>query len=157
MRGMMDLIKWRAKIQNDHVKSYQDDDGVMSEEGHTRMADDWYAKGQKCVFYDKSKKECSIYPVRPVSCRKVYGAKNCSPEGVSTAAVNEWAEARRLPRITYSPGGPAAQPRPCAKTVIPVGAPFLVQHLVLVEKDLDGKVTTRLMLPVAFVPLTGGH
>ena len=50
-----------------------------------------------------------------------------------------------------------AQLRPGAKMVIPVGAPFLVQHLVLVEKDLDGKVTTRLMLPVAFVPLTGGH
>ena len=50
-----------------------------------------------------------------------------------------------------------AQLRPGARMVIPVGAPFLVQHLVLVEKDLDGKVTTRLMLPVAFVPLTGGH
>ena len=50
-----------------------------------------------------------------------------------------------------------AQLRPGARMVIPVGAPFLVQHLVLVEKDLDGKVMTRLMLPVAFVPLTGGH
>ncbi len=50
-----------------------------------------------------------------------------------------------------------AQLRPGARMVIPVGAPFLVQHLVLVEKDLDGKVTTRLMLPVAFVPFTGGH
>ena len=50
-----------------------------------------------------------------------------------------------------------AQLRPGARMVIPVGAPFLVQHLVLVEKDLDGTVTTRLMLPVAFVPLTGGH
>ena len=50
-----------------------------------------------------------------------------------------------------------AQLRPGARMVIPVGAPFLVQHLVLVEKDLDGKVTTRLVLPVAFVPFTGGH
>ncbi len=50
-----------------------------------------------------------------------------------------------------------AQLRPGARMVIPVGAAFLVQHLVLVEKDLDGKVTTRLMLPVVFVPLTGGH
>ncbi|MFQ5620112.1 MAG: protein-L-isoaspartate(D-aspartate) O-methyltransferase [Rhodospirillales bacterium] len=50
-----------------------------------------------------------------------------------------------------------AQLRPGARMVIPVGAAFLVQHLVLVEKDLDGTVTTRLMLPVAFVPLTGGH
>jgi len=28
---------------------------------------------------------------------------------------------------------------------------------VLVEKHADGKVTTRQLLPVAFVPLTGGH
>jgi len=40
--------------------------------------------------------------------------------------------------------------------VIPVGAPFLAQHLVLVEKDRDGAVTTRQLLPVRFVPLTGG-
>ncbi len=50
-----------------------------------------------------------------------------------------------------------AQLRPGARMVIPVGAAFLVQHLVLVEKDAGGKVTTRLILPVAFVPLTGGH
>ena len=40
---------------------------------------------------------------------------------------------------------------------IPVGGQFAVQHLVLVAKDLDGTVTTRQILPVRFVPLTGGH
>jgi protein-L-isoaspartate(D-aspartate) O-methyltransferase len=43
------------------------------------------------------------------------------------------------------------------RMVIPVGAPFALQHLVLVERDTaDGKVTTRQLLPVSFVPLTGG-
>ena len=41
------------------------------------------------------------------------------------------------------------------RMVIPIGAPFLPQLLMLVDKDRDGNVTTRQILPVAFVPLTG--
>jgi protein-L-isoaspartate(D-aspartate) O-methyltransferase len=50
-----------------------------------------------------------------------------------------------------------AQLKPKGKMVIPVGGPFMTQQLMLVEKTEDGKVTTRQLLPVAFVPLTGGH
>jgi protein-L-isoaspartate(D-aspartate) O-methyltransferase len=39
--------------------------------------------------------------------------------------------------------------------VLPVGGPFAVQQLTLVEKGQDGRVTMRQVLPVAFVPLTG--
>ena len=39
--------------------------------------------------------------------------------------------------------------------IIPVGGPYSVQQLTLVEKALNGAVTTRQLLPVAFVPLTG--
>jgi protein-L-isoaspartate(D-aspartate) O-methyltransferase len=46
---------------------------------------------------------------------------------------------------------------PGGRMVIPVGGPFLTQQLVLVEKARDGSVTTRSLLPVVFVPLTGGH
>jgi protein-L-isoaspartate(D-aspartate) O-methyltransferase len=42
------------------------------------------------------------------------------------------------------------------RMVIPVGAAFMVQQLMLVEKNADGTVSTRQILPVAFVPLTGG-
>ena len=41
------------------------------------------------------------------------------------------------------------------RMVIPVGAAFMVQQLMLVEKNLDGTVSTRQILPVTFVPLTG--
>ncbi len=44
---------------------------------------------------------------------------------------------------------------PGGRMVIPVGGAFQVQHLVLVEKKEDGKVTTRNLLPVRFVPLVG--
>jgi len=47
------------------------------------------------------------------------------------------------------------QLKPGGRMVIPVGAAFMVQHLMLVEKNLDGTVSTRQILPVAFVPLTG--
>jgi protein-L-isoaspartate(D-aspartate) O-methyltransferase len=43
------------------------------------------------------------------------------------------------------------------RMVIPVGGSFLVQNLILVTKDKDGNVTTRNLLPVRFVPLTGRH
>jgi protein-L-isoaspartate(D-aspartate) O-methyltransferase len=42
------------------------------------------------------------------------------------------------------------------RMVIPVGHPYFTQNLVLVEKK-DGKVTSRDIIPVRFVPLTGGQ
>jgi len=49
------------------------------------------------------------------------------------------------------------QLRPGARMVIPVGSRFMTQQLLLVEKAEDGQVITRQVLPVRFVPLTGGH
>jgi protein-L-isoaspartate(D-aspartate) O-methyltransferase len=49
------------------------------------------------------------------------------------------------------------QLKPGGRMIIPVGSRFMVQHLVLVTKDADGKVTTKQILPVSFVPLTGEH
>lgn len=43
------------------------------------------------------------------------------------------------------------------RLVIPVGTRFQTQYLTLVEKDQQGEVTTRQILPVRFVPFTGGH
>lgn len=49
------------------------------------------------------------------------------------------------------------QLKPGGRMIIPVGDRFNVQQLVLVEKDRSGKIITRQLLPVAFVPLTGKH
>lgn len=49
------------------------------------------------------------------------------------------------------------QLKPGGRMLIPVGSRFMVQELLLVEKSASGKVTTRQMLPVSFVPLTGKH
>ena len=44
---------------------------------------------------------------------------------------------------------------PGGRMVIPVGSRFMTQQLMLVEKAEDGSVSTRSLLPVRFVPLTG--
>ena len=49
------------------------------------------------------------------------------------------------------------QLKPGGRLVVPVGAHFMAQYLLLVEKKADGGVTTRQILPVSFVPLTGGE
>jgi protein-L-isoaspartate(D-aspartate) O-methyltransferase len=59
--------------------------------------------------------------------------------------------------VTQIPPPLVRQLKPGGRMVIPVGGPFLPQYLVLVEKTQSGKVTTRQLLPVQFVPLTGGH
>ena len=47
------------------------------------------------------------------------------------------------------------QLKPGGRMVIPVGGTHESQHLVVVEKDPEGRVKTRNILPVRFVPLTG--
>ena len=49
------------------------------------------------------------------------------------------------------------QLKPGGRMIIPVGSRFMTQQLLLVVKDAQGKVTTKQILPVHFVPLTGEH
>ena len=49
------------------------------------------------------------------------------------------------------------QLKPGGRMVLPVGGPFMIQQLTLVSKEAGGEVRTRHLLPVRFVPLTGGH
>ncbi len=58
---------------------------------------------------------------------------------------------------THVPPPLIAQLKPGGRMILPVGTRFTVQQLVLVSKGEDGRVTARQILPVAFVPLTGGH
>ena len=46
------------------------------------------------------------------------------------------------------------QLRPGGRMVIPVGPPFQVQTLILVEKRPDGQIVQRSLMPVRFVPFT---
>lgn len=59
--------------------------------------------------------------------------------------------------ISHIPPPLVEQLKEGGRMVIPVGTRFHIQYLTLVEKDMQGKITTRQLLPVAFVPFTGGH
>ena len=58
---------------------------------------------------------------------------------------------------SYIPPPLVRQLKPGGRMVIPVGASFLTQYLMLVEKQPDGSVVSQQILPVSFVPLTGRH
>lgn len=45
------------------------------------------------------------------------------------------------------------QLKPGGRLIIPVGGVFTTQQLILAQKRADGRVTTRQLLPVRFVPL----
>lgn len=47
------------------------------------------------------------------------------------------------------------QLKPGGRIVIPIGGVYETQNLVVVTKDLDGRLRTRSVLPVTFVPMTG--
>ncbi|MFQ5985479.1 MAG: protein-L-isoaspartate(D-aspartate) O-methyltransferase [Alphaproteobacteria bacterium] len=49
------------------------------------------------------------------------------------------------------------QLKPGGRMAIPVGSPFADQFLMLVEKDGNGRVRTRQVLPVVFSPFAGGE
>jgi protein-L-isoaspartate(D-aspartate) O-methyltransferase len=59
--------------------------------------------------------------------------------------------------ISHIPPPLVQQLKKGGRMVIPVGTRFHTQYLTLVEKDMQGKITSRQVLPVAFVPFTGGH
>lgn len=58
---------------------------------------------------------------------------------------------------THIPPPLIQQLKPGGRMVIPVGSRFATQQLLLVEKDKNGEVRSRQMMPVTFVPFVRGH
>ena len=86
------------------------------------------------------------------------GYKNVIPRHAD--GYNGWKEAGPFDSIivtaaaTHIPPPLIQQLKPGGRMIIPVGGPFATQSLMLVEKTAAGKVRTRQVLPVRFVPLT---
>lgn len=76
-----------------------------------------------------------------------YGWESAAPfDGIVVTAV-----------ASHVPPPLIKQLKPGGRMIIPVGSAFLTQYLVLVSKSADGQITSRQILPVSFVPLTGEH
>jgi protein-L-isoaspartate(D-aspartate) O-methyltransferase len=78
------------------------------------------------------------------------GAAGC-PEKGPFDAILVTAAADALPPALIE------QLRPGGRMVVPLGGHAATQELALVEKEPTGAVRERRLLPVAFVPLTGGR
>ncbi|MGQ9478439.1 MAG: protein-L-isoaspartate(D-aspartate) O-methyltransferase [Thermoproteota archaeon] len=76
---------------------------------------------------------------------------------------NGYLEASPYDRIVVTAAAPSIPPplleqlKPWGRMVIPVQSQFFEQELVLVEKNTEGRVRTRNMGPVVFVPLRGEY
>ncbi len=93
--------------------------------------------------------------------RAVLGAEGCTNVEVRLGdGAQGWPEHAPFDAIIVTAAAPevppalVAQLRAPGRMVIPIGAPQGDQSLRLLEKDADGVVTSRRVLPVAFVPLT---
>lgn len=73
-----------------------------------------------------------------------------------------WAEQAPFDAIVVTAGADSIPPAlveqlaPGGRLVMPVGDPWVDQQLVLLEKDATGRVASRRLLPVRFVPLLRG-
>lgn len=109
MNDMLGLIKRRANEVQEHIKKYTGENGTMDKNGEDRMVKEWAATHSRCVFYNHEHKKCSIYPVRPIACRRAYGTGGCGDDNVTAAIAHEQAEIRRLTRIKITEGDPEEQ------------------------------------------------
>jgi protein-L-isoaspartate(D-aspartate) O-methyltransferase len=113
---------------------------------------------QAAVLAEMAGTVCSIEVIPELAARaaKVLAAEGYAgialrwPEHAPFDAIIVTAAARKVPPALVD------QLRPGGRMVIPVGEAWGEQQLRLLRKDAAGNVTSRSVLSVAFVPLTGG-
>jgi len=111
----------------------------------------------------------SVYSIEIIEPLGKEGAERLKSLGYDNVKVRVsdgyygWPEAAPFDAIVVTAAASHVPPplikqlKPGGRMVIPLGAHFMTQYLMLVEKHIDGSMTTRQILPVRFVPLTGEH
>ena len=121
---------------------------------------------QAAVLAELGAKLWSIEIVEPLALEARERLRRLGYAGIATKVgdgYDGWAEQGPFDAIivtaaaSHVPPPLVRQLKPGGRMVIPVGAAFQPQQLLLVEKRADGAVTTRQVMPVMFVPLVGGH
>ena len=120
---------------------------------------------QTAILATLSRRVCSIEVVRALADK---AARTLARQGYGNVALRcdsghgGWPERAPFDAIIVTAAAPAIPPALTAqlaaggRMVIPVGEPFAEQTLMLLRKDTDGTIQSRAVLPVAFVPMTGG-
>jgi protein-L-isoaspartate(D-aspartate) O-methyltransferase len=121
---------------------------------------------QAAILAELGARVFTLEIIEPLAKQAALQLKGCGYGGVQVRNADGyfgWPEQAPFDAIVVTAASGHVPPplvqqlRPGGRMVIPVGAPFLTQHLTLVEKGIDAMPRTRQLLPVAFVPLTGGH
>ena len=98
---------------------------------------------------------------RIVSRERLYRLGYANVEVLSADGYYGWPEHAPYDGIIVTAAAPVVpvplvgQLKPGGKLVIPVGNPYAYQELMVFGKKQDGKVESRNVLAVSFVPLTG--
>jgi protein-L-isoaspartate(D-aspartate) O-methyltransferase len=120
---------------------------------------------QAAVLAELTDHVCSIEIIPDLA---KHAAAALAAEGCGSVALRTgdgaagWPERAPFDAIIVTAAAPDVPPAlvgqlaPGGKLVIPIGAPYAEQELRLLEKSHDGRVTSRSILSVVFVPLTGG-
>ena len=118
---------------------------------------------QAAILSPLVKQVYSVEIIEPLAKQATARLKSLGYKNVVTRhgdGYNGWKEAGPFDAIivtaaaTHVPPPLIQQLKPGGRMMIPVGGPFATQSLMLVEKTAAGKVRTRSVLPVRFVPLT---
>lgn len=121
---------------------------------------------QAAVLAELVDRVCSVEIVEPLARAASATLRALGYDRVETKIGDGWQgwpERGPFDGIIVTAAAPEVPPalidqlKPGAKMVIPVGPHFAEQELMLIEKLADGQVRQRSILPVRFVPLTGGE
>ncbi|MFQ5993538.1 MAG: protein-L-isoaspartate(D-aspartate) O-methyltransferase [Acidiferrobacterales bacterium] len=121
---------------------------------------------QAAVLADLVRKVYTIEIIQPLADQAKVRLDRLGYQNVTTRLGDGyygWAEHAPFDGIVVTAAADHVPPplieqlKPGGRMVIPVGGRFFTQQLLLVQKTQEGGVTTRQVLPVRFVPLTGDH
>jgi protein-L-isoaspartate(D-aspartate) O-methyltransferase len=111
---------------------------------------------------------CDVYTVEIFEVLAIAARERLERLGFSVTSRHSdghlgWAEAAPFDVVIvtaaagYIPPALVDQLKPGGRMVIPVGSVYGVQNLIMVEKDEGGRISTRNLLPVRFVPMLSGR
>lgn len=100
-----------------------------------------------CEQAERNLRAAGIKGVSVIHGDGYFGLPDQAPfDGIIVTAAPDHVPPKLVEQL--SPGG---------RMVLPVGAEMEIQSLTVIAKDRAGRIKTRDIIPVRFVPLTGGH
>jgi protein-L-isoaspartate(D-aspartate) O-methyltransferase len=120
---------------------------------------------QTAILARLAKRVYSVEIIRPLADRAARQFERMGITNIETRIGDGregWPEAAPFDAIIVTAAAEAMPPalltqlKPGGRMVLPLGGRYAGQELILLEKDIEGEIAQRSVLPVVFVPLTAG-